>query len=243
MASHENVYNLIPEPVVPPERFAMHKSKHAGKVDPHDFEMGVSGVRTRATFGPPVGTLVPKPTEFMKSHTGEPQLPAPTKPMKDKSRDKPAVPKRTEKPVMGLVSSKNFITANAVENILSQAQKPPALPAPATQKDDYGKVPAYLKSVKSKIAMEKDLIEEVARAQVNAASQGSMQKMTESDKQFLLEELKAKWQKVNEAYQKLPFTLDTPMRRMRKEKLEAELTQLEKDVETLSRKVVLVSEQ
>ena len=32
---------------------------------------------------------------------------------------KPAVPKRDEKPIHGLVSDKNFIVANAVENILA----------------------------------------------------------------------------------------------------------------------------
>ena len=32
---------------------------------------------------------------------------------------KVAVPKRDEKPIQGLVSDKNFIVANAVENILA----------------------------------------------------------------------------------------------------------------------------
>jgi hypothetical protein len=32
---------------------------------------------------------------------------------------KPAIPKKEEKPIMGLVSEKNFIVANAVENILA----------------------------------------------------------------------------------------------------------------------------
>jgi hypothetical protein len=32
---------------------------------------------------------------------------------------KPSVPKRDEKPIQGLVSDKNFIVANAVENILA----------------------------------------------------------------------------------------------------------------------------
>lgn len=32
---------------------------------------------------------------------------------------KPIVPKKDEKPIMGLKSNKNFIVSNAVENILS----------------------------------------------------------------------------------------------------------------------------
>ena len=37
---------------------------------------------------------------------------------------KPAVPKRDEKPIHGLVSDKNFIVANAVENILAAPKLP-----------------------------------------------------------------------------------------------------------------------
>ena len=44
----------------------------------------------------------------------------------------------------------------------------------------------------------------------------------------------------NEGYQKLTFTLDTPAKKTRKEKYEAELAQLEKDIELLSRKTVVI---
>ena len=37
---------------------------------------------------------------------------------------RPPVPKKDEKPVMGLNSNKNFIHTNAVENIMSVAKKP-----------------------------------------------------------------------------------------------------------------------
>lgn len=37
---------------------------------------------------------------------------------------KPAVPKQDEKPIMGLRTTKNFITQNAVENIMSVPRKP-----------------------------------------------------------------------------------------------------------------------
>ena len=39
--------------------------------------------------------------------------------MRDPNLKKQAVPKRDEKPIHGLVSDKNFIVANAVENILA----------------------------------------------------------------------------------------------------------------------------
>lgn len=36
----------------------------------------------------------------------------------DSNSRRPAVPKKDEKPLMGLQSKKNFITSNAVENIM-----------------------------------------------------------------------------------------------------------------------------
>jgi protein subunit release factor A len=67
-------------------------------------------------------------------------------------------------------------------------------------------------------------------------------KLPEAEQKELVRELKLKWERVNEAYQKLPFTLDTPQKRARKEQLERELKQLEHDVETLQHKAVLVAE-
>jgi len=238
MDSGESIYYLIPNPEIVPPKEPMHVSKHPGVVDPKLFEMGVAH-RGRGTFGPANGQSKPSADTFLKSHTGEPVLPAPTKPTMTKTKIKAPVP--TDAPVMGLVSSKNFITSNAVENILSQPKKVPVPQMLATSKPDYGKVPGYLKTIKSKITAEKEQIAEEMRAAEQAAKAGSMRKMSDDERATLVVELKMKWQRVNEAYQKLPFTLDTPMRRMRKEKYEAELTQLEKDIENLSRKTVLVA--
>jgi len=237
MDSGESIYHLIPDPVIVPPKPAMHKSMHAGKIDPHDFYMGVPTKREKGSFGPADGQKPPAGT-FLKSGSGAPPLPTPAAPTVPKEKLKAPVP--TEKPVMGLVSGKNYITANAVENILSAPKGIKPEPMRATSKPDYGKVPTYLKTIKGAIDAEKEMIEEQHRQAQMAAAAGSMMRMGEEDKEDLMVELKLKWQRVNEAYQKLPFTLDTPMRRMRKEKYEAELTQLEKDIETLGRKTVLI---
>ena len=42
-----------------------------------------------------------------------------------------------------------------------------------------------------------------------------------------------KWAIINEAYQKLPFSLDTPTKKRRKEELEKQLGQIEKDIKLL----------
>ena len=66
--------------------------------------------------------------------------------------------------------------------------------------------------------------------------------MDEKEKEELLSALKAKWNHINESYQKMTFTLDTPAKRSRKENYEADLAQLEKDIQMLSRKNVFVSD-
>mmetsp|Transcript_24401 Transcript_24401/g.83415 ORF Transcript_24401/g.83415 Transcript_24401/m.83415 type:complete len:240 (-) Transcript_24401:983-1702(-) len=235
----ESIYKLLPPEQVIPPKPAMHVSKHPGVVDPNDFDMGVPH-RSRGTFGPPNGASAA--SDYLKKHSGEPLLPEPTKPTNPKTKSKPPVPRKLERPVMGLVSAKNFVTSNAVENILSQPRKIEIEPMLATQKPDYGQVPSYLKKVKEQVALERSYIEEQTRIAEEQAAAGSLRKMSETERQTLIVELKNKWGRVNEAYQKLPFTLDTPMRRMRKEKYEAELTQLEKDIETLNRKNVLVAD-
>jgi hypothetical protein len=54
------------------------------------------------------------------------------------------VPKKDEKPIMGLVSDKNFIVSNAVENILAAPKLPANNDKDYLKKKNYGKVPKYL---------------------------------------------------------------------------------------------------
>ena len=64
---------------------------------------------------------------------------------------KVAVPKRDEKPIMGLVSDKNFIVSNAVENILAAPKLPVNNEKDYLKKKNYGKVPKFLQNIKQEI--------------------------------------------------------------------------------------------
>ena len=163
-----------------------------------------------------------------------------------KSKIKSDVPARKEKPIMGLVSDKNFVTANAVEVILSKPKQNKNSESEEsmkyTKKSDYGKVPVYLGTIKTKIAEEKARIDEHIRMQQEAemAQAQRLTKLSEEDREELLVGLKLKWAEVNEKYQKMTFTLDTPAKRQRKERYEEQLMQFEKDIEMLSRKNIYV---
>ena len=86
---------------------------------------------------------------------------------------KQPVPLRTEVPPHGLVTTKNFIVANALETILAEPKRPKEEPLP-TQKKDYGKVPRYLQTVKAKIAEEKELVASYLKAQARSRARGAV---------------------------------------------------------------------
>ena len=52
---------------------------------------------------------------------------------------------------MGLVSDKNFIVSNAVENILAAPKLPGNGNKDFLKKKNYGKVPRYLQTIKKEI--------------------------------------------------------------------------------------------
>lgn len=60
------------------------------------------------------------------------------------------MPRRNERPITGILSKTNFLTANAVDTILAVPRRL-AKPEPNyLEKEDYGKVPAYLEQASYK---------------------------------------------------------------------------------------------
>jgi hypothetical protein len=91
--------------------------------------------------------LKPETTGFRKKGTGNPVLPEATQLGKFMYADdvkRAPVPKKDEKPIMGLVSDKNYIVANAVENILAAPKLPLNTDKDFLKKKNFGKVPQYI---------------------------------------------------------------------------------------------------
>ncbi len=150
---------------------------------------------------------------------------------------KPPVPSRDEKPVQGLTTSKDFVNCNAVEIINSSPKRMDA-EVPYNKREDYGKVPAYLETVKEEIEKEKAIVETYV-VDSYGSLQGAYQKrevMDEQERWDLINKLKQRWGDVNSEYQKYchKVILDTPGEIKRKASQEAELKQLEEDIEKLS---------
>ena len=71
------------------------------------------------------------------------------------------MPKKEDKPIMGLVSDKNYIVANAVENILAAPKMTVNKDKDMLKKRNYGKVPKFVNKIKQEIEDEYQLVREM----------------------------------------------------------------------------------
>jgi len=101
---------------------------------------------------------------------------------------------------------------------------------------EHGHVPAYLVRMNREREDARRLEEETrAKIKLEEASRG---RMSEDEKQSLIMGLRREYDAINASYQKLPFVVDTPSRRARKEAHEVKLERIERDIEILSAKNV-----
>jgi hypothetical protein len=230
----ESIYALIPPKQTQVDKPPMYKSKFA----PQKMETKAYGV-----MGRHVGA--PDPQQFMKA--GEktkgviPQPQAFSRQTETDSGRKDAVPRASDRPIYGLKTSKNYVTANAVENILQAPKRLPVTEVSYTSKEDYGKTPEYLKRIKQERKEEDDFIKHIQQVR---AEQSGVKTLPEEERLEILGALKKKWTDLNQQYmQKTPCVINTERARLRKENLEAQLTQVEKDIEKMSKKNIVVQEQ
>lgn len=154
---------------------------------------------------------------------------------------KPSIPGKDEKPIHGLVSDKNFIVANAVENILAAPKLPATKETDMLKKKTYGRVPKYVTKIKTEIEDEYNLVREM---QVEEQNERDKQKMLmpEEERQELIAALKKKWEVLHKDFQKEAHhgKLDTIGKKGRKQNLEKEMDQIESDIKKLSKNYIFV---
>lgn len=266
MEFEESIFNLIPKERYEPPKPKRYKSTHPHQVPPtastfalkttskpnvaniagyYNPEGGFHSQRGASlTFGKPKGTLKPETTGFRKKGTGTATLPEPDQLKKFNYTDdikRPAVPKKDEKPIMGLVSDKNYIVANAVENILAAPKLPVNGDKDYLKKKNFGKVPTYIQKIKKEIEDEYQMVREM---QIEEENERDKQKflMTDDERQELIAALKKKWEVVHKEYQEITHIqkIDTIGKKKKKETCEGQLAQLEKDIQKLSKNYIFV---
>lgn len=191
-------------------------------VDPANF-LKKNGGKLTASRGEPTVNK----TKFLKS-------------AKDAAKLKADIPNRYDKPIMGLKSDKNYVVANAVESVLAVPTK--NIPPPqnrAVDRDDFGKVPAYLDKIKTEIEERHALVERLKAARREAEERWS--ELSAEELEQLRQGLQRRWDVLNSEYQARCFgKLQTPSQKAHHEALGKELNAVEFAMNKLSRAHVFV---
>jgi len=245
----ESIYNLVQREYYVPEKQPMYRSTHdpAAPLTGSTFGCqgntrlpgaGTSIKKASALFGPRYEDKIETGTYLKKKEIEEIKKTA-SGSFKYTTTNKDSVPSKDNRPVMGIRTSKNFVTANAVEAILAAPRVAVEPESNYMKKEDYGKVPAYLKQVQEEIRRENDMIDQYVKARmgVQDVDPEHIEEFDEAERLDLLAQLKAKWDAVNANYQRMThlINLDSCGQIRRKTDLENSLKSLEADIEKLSR--------
>ncbi|KAF6371657.1 enkurin, TRPC channel interacting protein [Rhinolophus ferrumequinum] len=245
--SSESIYNLIPidwkEPPQPPRYISVFKT--SVKEDMQKFKTAMK------TMGPPK-VEVPSPKDFLKKHSKEKTLP-PKKAFDRNKPKKPPVPLRTDHPVMGVQSEKNFINTNAANVIMEVAKKPKpiyvdkrtgdkhdletsGLIPKHINKKDYGVTPKYICQRNEEVKKAQEEYDNYIQEKLRKAA---MKRLSDEEREAVLQGLKKNWEEVHKEFQSLSIFIDSIPKRMRKQKLEEEMKQLEYDIGVIEKHKVI----
>lgn len=221
MLQQESIYNLVPKSKIIPGKGASYMSKYPPTIAPtastfilgnssypgvancsgeYKFPRGAHPImRNSATFGLPCGGYSPNPLNFHKKGETHKIYPPTEKLHTLSSIRKPAVPTVDEPPILGLKTEKNFIIANAVDNILMQPKKVRQISVDQPYHKYYGKVPQYIKKYKMNHENELADMQEMKRRH-QEEEDAKQRLLTEQEVQELRDGLKKKWEMYNRRY-------------------------------------------
>ena len=237
----ESIYNLIPKPPPVVVKQPLHVSKYAGS---HQFETVKK--RDHGTMGQTKDQLKKEysPQNYLKKHSRAVDLPP-----KDRSApkpkgniSKPPVPRKDEIPKMQGTQKKNYIVENWKQAPKTKKLHPEKEQTWYTDKKDFGKRPKYLDRVIDEYQAENQFWDEVRESMAPEDTETRCRLLSEEERLNILEGLKANMADIKRRYAALSFGQDNLSFRQKKEGMEAEMAQLEKDITTFSRANVYVTE-
>lgn len=258
--SNESVYQLIEEQRAAAQKPAMYRSKHNHFVPPSYSTFGTQG--TSKVFGnvagdsaedhsvhpskKPVGifgrTVVDTvdPHNFLKRTNGATApASAPTSVKRHHDDEKKVdVPKRDERPVMGLKTDKNFVVANAVENILAVPKKQPIKETRHVEKATYGKVPTYIQRTKAELEKQYALVDKYGPAA--RKEQDRFEALSAAELNEIRNGLQKRWDALNKEFQTMGFNLETRSQKKHQEAVESELRVLEAALQKVNKPHIFV---
>ncbi|XP_012670694.2 enkurin [Clupea harengus] len=243
----ESIYNLIPREEVTFEKPPRYMSKFREQVK---LEKQANKASNK-TMGPAT-VEVPLPEKYLlkRSKGAKSTEKKPVFDFVDEFKPrKPRVPPKSDKPLMGIHTRKDFVKTNAIENIMAVPKKPQpiyvdtkkgdkhpmensGLVPKYLKKKDYGETPEYLTQRREEV---KRAQEEYDNYVQECMKQGAMKQLSDDERKDILEGLKNNWDELHHQYQGLSVVTDTTPKKHRKERIELEMKQLERDIDLIER--------
>uniref|UniRef100_A0A8K9WUM8 Enkurin domain-containing protein n=1 Tax=Oncorhynchus mykiss TaxID=8022 RepID=A0A8K9WUM8_ONCMY len=232
----ESIYNLIPREEVKIEKPPRYMSKFRAQVK-HEKMLNKP---TNKTMGQ-VKVDLPSPEKYLLKHSKEPKLP--------ENFQKTTNTCQSRQPTMGIHTKKDFVKTNAFENIMAVPKKPQPIYADTKtgdkqllensgllpkyiKKKDFGKTPEYLQHRTEEVRRAQDEYDSFVKEHMR---QGTMKQLSEDERNNILQGLKMNWGELHHQYQGLSVVTDTTPKKYRKERLELEMKQLERDIDLIER--------
>ncbi|KAH0627729.1 hypothetical protein JD844_003870 [Phrynosoma platyrhinos] len=235
----ENIYNLLPDPN---EKAPLKHRRYVSKFRPSvKREIQEKKTDLCRTMGIPKLQL-PTPKDFLQKHSRTPMLPKRKRAPGSKKPAELHVPKRTDHPIMGIRSKKNYISTNITEAIMAVAKKPIHACVDIRKGDKFliENSGLVIKYRNKKRKMEAQRAQEESESYVRETlRKGGVTQLSKEERESVLEGLKKNWEEINKEFQSLSVVVDTLPRKLRKEKMEVEMKQLEHDINILERNKVI----
>ncbi|KAF5904318.1 enkurin, partial [Clarias magur] len=195
--SPESIYNLLAREERKREKAPKYTSKFREQVKQEKQQ----NKAFNKTMGPPK-VEVPSPEKYLLKHSRQPKLPE-KKPFSygdDVQPRKPPVPARTEQPLMGVRTKRDFVRSNAVENKMAVPRKPQpmythtkhgdkqplensGLVPKYIKKKDYGQTPEYLSQRQEEVRREQEEYNQYVKERMK---EGAMKQLSEDERLEIL---------------------------------------------------------
>lgn len=253
----ENIYNLIPKEEVKIKKAHRYTSTFRDSVKVEEQKNKAA----HKTMGP-AKVEVRSPKEYLQKHTNEATLTQKSalldstgRPPRCLAEDKkrPPVPTRTEQPILGVQTNKSFIKTNVAEAVMAVPKKPQPIYVDTKKGDkhlletsglvpkyikrkDFGSTPEYLVKRNEEVRQAQEEYDAYVKERLKM---GAMKQLYEEERQNVLEGLKKNWDELHHKYQGLSVVIDTPPKKAHKERLEAEMRQLERDIDVIERHKII----
>jgi len=265
----ESIYNLIPQEREAPTYAPRHSSKYQASVKKEVTAAkspgrlfgpkgGVKPVTTKFLKKGEGATIRAKatvPGSRLDLSRTEQTILAPEHAPRISSEVHSIVPRHNEQATLAPRNEGDFVTTNRKEAITCPPRKVTAayvdkpmgkgsrfatqksgLVPEYTAKSTYGKAPKYLTKRKQEIQEFQTM---QAQAQTAPQQQSSLRQMSDDERHAILMGLKANWESMHREYQGLSMFTDTIPKKTKRNNMEAQLNQLEADINRFERHKVI----